>query len=201
MSSLCVKFQPSSTPPSDKFWWGVVLLVLVTGVKQSQLLVLRLRLEYDNNLTGTWGNVIYVVYMQTSFYLWHNSANISVLLRKRMILASRNTLLLAIMLNNWKTKNIKNICFCNNRILEKVVYLDSFVHFIHFWVFLHLLWVVGQAHTEDNSMHAVEQVQPLPTLWPLTPNIMDPKYHILQHLEFNGWRNPHPLKVGKIARY
>ena len=46
MSSLCVKFQPSSTPPSDRFWWGVVLvlllvllLVLVTGVKQSQLLV------------------------------------------------------------------------------------------------------------------------------------------------------------------
>ena len=47
----------------------LVVLVVVTGVKQSQLLVLRLRLEYDNNLTGTWGNVIYVVYMQTSFYL------------------------------------------------------------------------------------------------------------------------------------
>ena len=42
MISLHVKFQPSSTPPSDRFWWGVVLLVLlllVTGVKQSQLLV------------------------------------------------------------------------------------------------------------------------------------------------------------------
>ena len=44
MSSLCVKFQPSSSPPSDRFWWGVLLLVLlllllVTGVKQSQLLV------------------------------------------------------------------------------------------------------------------------------------------------------------------
>ena len=43
MTSLCVKFKPSSTPPSDRFWWGVVLvllvllLVLVTGVKQSQL--------------------------------------------------------------------------------------------------------------------------------------------------------------------
>ena len=59
MSSLWVKFQPSSTPPSDRFWWGVlvvlvvlVLLVLVvllvTGVKQSQLLVLRLSLEFDN---------------------------------------------------------------------------------------------------------------------------------------------------------
>ena len=56
MSSLWVKFQPSSTPPSDRFWWGVlvvlvvlVLLVvhLVTGVKQSQLLVLRLSLEFD----------------------------------------------------------------------------------------------------------------------------------------------------------
>ena len=47
MTSLCVKFQPSSTPPSDRFWWGVLVLVLVvlvvlvllvTGVKQSQLL-------------------------------------------------------------------------------------------------------------------------------------------------------------------
>ena len=40
MSSLCVKFQPSSTPPSDRFWWGVLLLLvllvflLVTGVKK-----------------------------------------------------------------------------------------------------------------------------------------------------------------------
>ena len=40
MIGLCVKFQPSSTPPSDRFWWGVLLVVLVvTGVKQSQLLV------------------------------------------------------------------------------------------------------------------------------------------------------------------
>ena len=63
MISLHVKFQPSSTPPSDRFWWGVVLLVLlvlllvllvllllVTGVKQSQLLVLRLSLGFDKNL-------------------------------------------------------------------------------------------------------------------------------------------------------
>ena len=59
MTSLCVKFQPSSTPPSDRFWWGVLvllvllvllLLVLVTGVKQSQLLVLRLSLEFDKNI-------------------------------------------------------------------------------------------------------------------------------------------------------
>ena len=56
MPSLCVKFQPFSTPPSDRFWLGVlvvllllVLLLLVTGVKQSQLLVLRLSLEFDNN--------------------------------------------------------------------------------------------------------------------------------------------------------
>ena len=57
MSSLCVKFQPSSTPPTDRFWWGVLVVVLVlvlvvllvTGVKQSQLLVLRLSLEFDNN--------------------------------------------------------------------------------------------------------------------------------------------------------
>ena len=49
MSSLSFKFQPS--PPSDRFWWGVVVLVLlvVTGVKQSQLLVLRLNLEFDKN--------------------------------------------------------------------------------------------------------------------------------------------------------
>ena len=57
MTSLCVKFQPSSTPPSDKFWWGVlvvlllVLLVLVTGVKQSQLLVLRLSLYFDKTFS------------------------------------------------------------------------------------------------------------------------------------------------------
>ena len=38
MTSLCVKFQPSSTPPSDRFWWGVVLvLLLVTGVTKSTL--------------------------------------------------------------------------------------------------------------------------------------------------------------------
>ena len=61
MSSLCVKFQPSSTPPTERFWWGVlvlfvllvlVLVVLVTGVKQSQLLVLRLSLEFDNIIFG-----------------------------------------------------------------------------------------------------------------------------------------------------
>ena len=49
-----VKFQPSSIPPTDRFWWGVLLLllvVLVTGVKQSQLLVLRLSLEFDKNVT------------------------------------------------------------------------------------------------------------------------------------------------------
>ena len=57
MNSLCVKFQPSSTPPSDRFWWGVLVLVLlvlvvllVTGVKQSQLLVLRLSLEFDKKI-------------------------------------------------------------------------------------------------------------------------------------------------------
>ena len=56
MTSLCIKFQPSSTPLSDRFWWGVlvvlvlvlVLVLLVTGVKQSQLLFLRLSLEFDN---------------------------------------------------------------------------------------------------------------------------------------------------------
>ena len=56
MTSLCVKFQPSSTLPSDRFWWGVLVLVLlvvlllVTGVKQSQLLVLRLSLEFDKKV-------------------------------------------------------------------------------------------------------------------------------------------------------
>ena len=38
------------TPLSDlKLFGGVVLLDLVTGVKQSQLLVLRLRMEFDKN--------------------------------------------------------------------------------------------------------------------------------------------------------
>ena len=58
MSCLSVKFQPSSTPPSDRFWWGVlvvlvVLVLLVTGVKQSQLLVLRLSLQFENNVQNT----------------------------------------------------------------------------------------------------------------------------------------------------
>ena len=37
--ALCVIFQPFSIPPSDRFWWGVVLVLVlvVTGVKQSQL--------------------------------------------------------------------------------------------------------------------------------------------------------------------
>ena len=50
MSSLCVKFHPSTTPLSERFWWEVLVLLvlLVTGVKQSQLLVLRLSLEFDN---------------------------------------------------------------------------------------------------------------------------------------------------------
>ena len=48
---------------SSKFWWGVLVVILlvllvlvlvlplVTGVKQSQLLVLRLSLEFDKNKT------------------------------------------------------------------------------------------------------------------------------------------------------
>ena len=56
MSSLCVKFQASSTSPTYRFWGGVVVLLLlvvvvVTGVKQSQLLVLRLSLEFDKTLS------------------------------------------------------------------------------------------------------------------------------------------------------
>ena len=57
MSSLCVKFQPFTTPRFEIFWWGVllvlvllVLVVVVKWVKQSQLLVLRLSLEFDNNV-------------------------------------------------------------------------------------------------------------------------------------------------------
>ena len=62
MTSLCVKFQPSSTPLSNRFWWGVlvvlVLVLLVTGVKQSQLLVLRLSLEFDN-ISLLWQGVLF----------------------------------------------------------------------------------------------------------------------------------------------
>ena len=71
MSSLWVKFQPSSTPPTERFWWGVVLVLvlvllvllvlLVTGVKQRQLLFLRLSLEFDKILSSyfslEWGGV------------------------------------------------------------------------------------------------------------------------------------------------
>ena len=71
--TLCVKFQPSSTPPSDRFWWGVLvvvvlllLLLLVTGVKQSQLLVLRLSLGFDNNF-----RVFQIVHIfQFRFHFW-----------------------------------------------------------------------------------------------------------------------------------
>ena len=62
MSSLSFKFQPSSTPPSDRLWGGVVVRVLllllvlvVTGVKQSQLLVLRLSLEFDKSSFNHYG--------------------------------------------------------------------------------------------------------------------------------------------------
>ena len=39
MSSVCVEFQPSSKLPSDRFWWVVLFVLVVTGAKQSQLLV------------------------------------------------------------------------------------------------------------------------------------------------------------------
>ena len=29
MSILCDKFEPSSTPPSDGFWWGVLVVLVV----------------------------------------------------------------------------------------------------------------------------------------------------------------------------
>ena len=68
MSSLSFKFQPSSTPPSDRFWWGVLLvlvllvvLVVVTGVKQSQLLVLRLSLDFDKKPSFTFNTWWYAL--------------------------------------------------------------------------------------------------------------------------------------------
>ena len=52
--SLCAKFQTSSTFPSVKIQVRVVLVVLlvlvVTGGKQSQLLVLSLSLKFDKSL-------------------------------------------------------------------------------------------------------------------------------------------------------
>ena len=59
MSSLCVKFQPSSTPHSDRFWWGVLLLLVVlilvlvvtksTSSPKTEVWTLDLGLEFDNN--------------------------------------------------------------------------------------------------------------------------------------------------------
>ena len=53
-----VKFQNCTLIPSGKFWWGVlvpVVVLVLTGVKQSQLLIcLRLRL-------GFWQFISYVV--------------------------------------------------------------------------------------------------------------------------------------------
>ena len=58
MSSLRVKFQPSSTPPSDIFWWGVLFDVLVAGIKQSQLIVFRLSLEMT--ITKTTRKIVFL---------------------------------------------------------------------------------------------------------------------------------------------
>ena len=60
MIGLCVKFPPSSTPPSDRFWCGVLV---VTGVKQSQLLVWRLSLESDKKKFGKHRLCVTIIYL------------------------------------------------------------------------------------------------------------------------------------------
>ena len=75
MSSLYVKIQPSSTPPSDRFWWGVLVVLVrlvVTGVKLSQFLVLRHSLEFDNTFLVFTSNCIQLMIVVTILYNFMN---------------------------------------------------------------------------------------------------------------------------------
>ena len=42
------------------------------------------------------------------------------------------------------------------------------------------LAVVGQTDAEDDGVDTIEEVEPLPSLRPLTTNVVDPEYHVLQ---------------------
>ena len=42
------------------------------------------------------------------------------------------------------------------------------------------LAVVGETDAEYDGVDTIEQVEPLPPLRPLTTNVMDTKYHVLQ---------------------
>ena len=53
------------------------------------------------------------------------------------------------------------------------------MHLVHLRVVRGLLAVVGQTHAEDDGVDAVKQVEPLPTLRPLAPDVMDTEYHVL----------------------
>ena len=53
MSSLCVKFQTSSTPRSNRFWWGLLLLwqggkTKSTPSPRTEVSTLDFGLEFDN---------------------------------------------------------------------------------------------------------------------------------------------------------
>ena len=53
------------------------------------------------------------------------------------------------------------------------------MHFVHLRVVRGLLAVVSQAHAEDDRVYTVKQVEPLPPLRPLAPDVMDTEYHVL----------------------
>ena len=42
------------------------------------------------------------------------------------------------------------------------------------------LAVVGETDAEDDGVDTIEEVEPLPSLRPLTSNVVDPEYHVLQ---------------------
>ena len=65
-----------------------------------------------------------------------------------------------------------------NEIMFSQSDLDCLMHLVD--VIRGPLAVVGEADTEDDGVDTVKQVQPLPPLRPLTTNVMDTKYHVLQ---------------------
>ena len=86
------------------------------------------------NLTGTWGNDlcnICCVYANIFLPLTQFCKYIS-LVEEKDDTGIKEHFAVGNHVEQLENKEDKKTCFCNNRILEKVVYLDSFMHFIHF---------------------------------------------------------------------
>ena len=53
------------------------------------------------------------------------------------------------------------------------------MHLVDVSVVRRPLAVGGQTDAEDDGVDAIKEVEPLPSLRPLTPHVMDPEYHVL----------------------